>query len=235
MFFNRVNWKFKTILPIVLFTIGIVLANNDETIYFADKILEKAICAKLRIKPPVSKSTILNLTSMDSFHYTGRIRSLKGIEFAVNLKSFRLEGHDVSDVSPLSDLKSLKELRLTNSKVVDVSSLKKLTNLSILELVGNQIEDISAISELSNLKRLTLTLNPLNEEAYEIYIPKIIENNPNIVLYHDRAPNPAKSLNMARRLIFPVLGFMGLLFFLRFKYPLFLRFKYPFRTKKHSK
>lgn len=60
-----------------------------------------------------------------------------------------------------------------------------LTNLGSLYLGDNQISDISALSGLTNLWSLNLEANPLNEDAYNIYIPQIRENNPGIKLHYD--------------------------------------------------
>ena len=49
----------------------------------------------------------------------------------------------------------------------------------------NQISDISALSGLMNLTSLVLRYNPLNADAYCIYLPLIEENNPGIGLYYD--------------------------------------------------
>ncbi|MBL7146742.1 MAG: hypothetical protein ISS76_21055, partial [Phycisphaerae bacterium] len=48
-----------------------------------------------------------------------------------------------------------------------------------------QISDISALAGLTNLSRLDLRVNPLNQDAYNIYIPRILQNNPVIRLYWD--------------------------------------------------
>jgi hypothetical protein len=46
------------------------------------------------------------------------------------------------------------------------------------------------LSELMNLGRLYLNNNPLNRDAYCIYMALIFENNPDIYLYYDPNPNP---------------------------------------------
>ena len=65
----------------------------------------------------------------------------------------------------------------------------------------------SAISNLFHLKKLTLQRNPLNKAAYDIYIPKIKDNNPSIVLYHDGTLTPEKSLYLAQKY-----SFLGIIF-----------------------
>jgi len=55
-----------------------------------------------------------------------------------------------------------------------------------LILEGNLISDISPLLNLTSLSHLNLGENPLNEDAYEIYIPQIAANNPGIYILHER-------------------------------------------------
>jgi len=50
---------------------------------------------------------------------------------------------------------------------------------------------------LTSLLVLDLRGNPLNEEAYSIYLPLIRENNPGIHLYYDPVPEPGVLLILA--------------------------------------
>jgi Leucine-rich repeat (LRR) protein len=54
-----------------------------------------------------------------------------------------------------------------------------------LLLDTNQISDISPLAEHTNFRRLSVRENPLNEDAYNIYIPLIYENNPGIDIRYD--------------------------------------------------
>ena len=57
-------------------------------------------------------------------------------------------------------------------------------------LRDNQISDISPLAGLMSLETLDLRGNPLNEEAYSVYLPLIQENNPGIGLLYDPIPEP---------------------------------------------
>ena len=67
-----------------------------------------------------------------------------------------------------------------------------LTDLTALNLAYNQISDISALSWMTNLTQLFLQGNPLNIDAYNIYLPLIQENNSGVDLRYDPNPFPGE-------------------------------------------
>ncbi|MBN2130526.1 MAG: leucine-rich repeat domain-containing protein, partial [Sedimentisphaerales bacterium] len=96
-----------------------------------------------------------------------------------------LHGNHISDISPLAGLGTLRTLHLSQNQVSDISPLAGLSSLSFLILSENQIHDISALSGLTSLDRLDLRDNPLNQEAFDVYLPLITANNPDLQLDHD--------------------------------------------------
>jgi internalin A len=85
----------------------------------------------------------------------------------------------------LAEMTNLTALFLGGNDIIDISLLAGRTNLTHLYLDNNQISDISALTELMSLVILHLQKNPLNQEACDIHIPKIRENNPGIDIRHD--------------------------------------------------
>ena len=81
-------------------------------------------------------------------------------------------------------MKELVFLYVEQNQIIDVSVISELKNLIELDLFANQVRDISALSDLKKLKLLDITGNPLNPDAYNIHIPRIIANNPGIDLRH---------------------------------------------------
>ncbi len=73
-----------------------------------------------------------------------------------NLKVLRLASTQMSDLSPLAELKNLKELGLANALLSDLSPLAELKNLEGLWLAKTQVSDLSTLVELKNLERLWL-------------------------------------------------------------------------------
>ncbi|SFE72155.1 cell wall-binding repeat-containing protein [Peptostreptococcus sp. D1] len=65
----------------------------------------------------------------------------------------------ISDLKPLSGLKSLQQLTVRNNKISDVTPLSNLTNLKWLHLYKNNISDISSLSNLTELIEFNFAVN----------------------------------------------------------------------------
>ena len=103
-----------------------------------------------------------------------QIRSIVGLEKAVNLKQLTISGNfedsrgALRDISPLRDLKKLELLRLSHNDITDISPVKGLTNLKHLFLSHNRIEKIDAIKNLTNLESLDFARNKGKERISDI-------------------------------------------------------------------
>ncbi|WP_051224920.1 S-layer homology domain-containing protein [Pseudoclavibacter soli] len=120
----------------------------------------------------------------------GAIKSLSGLDKAVNLTSLSIYDGDFSTVSPLNALKSLESLSLgssdslkaldlhdlprlsmiyaPNSGLTTLTGLKNLPALATLKLRGNQISDVSAVSGLTALISVDLSDNKIkNASAFK--------------------------------------------------------------------
>lgn len=147
-------------------------------------------------------SGLINLTSLQlTINGISNIGPLSGL---TNLKTLDLHGNQISNISPLSGLHQLKKLVLHRNQVSSLSALSGLNTLTHLDLQRNQITSLSAISGLNNLttllleynqissisalagmtslRTLDLRQNPLNQAAYDTYLPMIEANNPGIDL-----------------------------------------------------
>ncbi len=154
----------KRVVASLLTLVGLLgisqVAIAEDPVYFADANLKAAVESELGIYDP----TPTDMLALNTFEaYGTEIQFLTGIEYAINLTSLRLNENQISDISALSGL----------------------TNLTHLNLSVNQISDISPLSDLSNLEGLILFHNPLNGEAYCIYLPLIEDNNPDIYMEYD--------------------------------------------------
>jgi len=193
----------------VLFVSGFAMCYPAEApLRFVDQKLENQICEVLRTEPPFTKSKILRLKSFKN--YGGEITNLCGIEVATNLKELVISGNKIKDISPISRLTNLEILGLWDNRIENIEALRGLRNLSELILNDNQIADISPISDIAGLKRLALQRNPLNNDAYEMHIPKIRKNNPGIIIYHDKTLTPERALYIAQRCV-PVLVLIAII------------------------
>ena len=141
-----------------------------------------------------------NLQSLSlRFNHVSDLYPLGGL---ANLSSLSLNDNEVSDVSPLGGLANLRSLDLHDNKISDVSALAGMVNLTSLALRQNPISDISPLSSMPNLADLSLMETrvsdisplssltslryvdlrdcPLNNDAYDVYMPQIRANNPGI-------------------------------------------------------
>lgn len=79
---------------------------------------------------------------------------------ADRLSSIDISYCEVSDISPVKELKKLYTFKAENCKISDISALKDL-KMSNIQLSGNQIKDISALSGNKTLTRLDLSSNQI--------------------------------------------------------------------------
>lgn len=107
----------------------------------------------------LGKPTSLKGTKDFKFAVTRGMKSIKGLEYAKNLKKLKLNENEISDISPLKNLTKLEYLEIQRNRIVDVNPLKNLTNLKFLKLYNNLIEDVTPLSNLTNLTGLDLHYN----------------------------------------------------------------------------
>ena len=102
-----------------------------------------------------------NLTRTPDFKFavSRGIKSIKGLEYAVNLEKLKLNENEISDISPLKNLKKLEYIELQRNRIVDIRPLKELTELKYLKLYNNLIEDVTPLAGLTKLKGLDLHYN----------------------------------------------------------------------------
>jgi hypothetical protein len=118
-----------------------------------------------------------------------QLSNLSPLAGLIRLEFLDLSGNQFSDLSPLAGMTRLEVLDLEDNQFNDLSPLAGLTRLEDLDLKGNQFTDLSPLTGLTNLEYLYLNDNPLNQQACDIYIPQIRNNNPGIRIYYDSCSN----------------------------------------------
>lgn len=94
------------------------------------------------------------------------IFSLKGLEYATNLKNLNLSNNFIEDVSPLSNLMNLEDLNLSNNKIKDTNALATLTKLKQVSLRKNLMTNIDFLDNL-HVENLDISMNSVLKD----YIP----------------------------------------------------------------
>lgn len=137
-----------------------------------------------------SVSPLTNLTTLTTLYlYRNQIVNIEPLAGCTNLLRLELFDNQIEDISPLSGMINMERLYINGNQIIDISALSGMTNLHDLYLYQNQISDISTLAALTNLGFVNLSSNPLNKEAFCIYIPAVETNNPGITLVYD-TPNP---------------------------------------------
>lgn len=137
--------------------------SNSEKVTVPDQELKSLIQETLYWAVGSSDMTKESMLKLRGLNVYGSgiigIKDLAGLEYAPHLEGIYLGGNQLSDLSPLINLKSLQ----------------------YIDLSGNRVSDISLLLNLTNLKEVTLSDNPLNENAMEII--KTLEERGVLVTY----------------------------------------------------
>ena len=134
-----------------------------QVVSIPDEDLEEAVRNRLNIRRdesghliPITRKDMLRLTDLYVYqYYADSVKSLIGLEYAVNLRKLRLNNPSVSDWSPLAGLPNLRELwlfRIFPSKL----SLSNLSSLTLLSLQNSPSPSEVFVSNLPKLKELIL-------------------------------------------------------------------------------
>ncbi|MEC0125909.1 stalk domain-containing protein [Paenibacillus pabuli] len=136
-------------------------ASNQQPLAFEDLNLEQAIKSLLN-KNDDESLTKEDLESLTDVNLSGKgIKSLQGLEYAVNVTKLSLSGNQIADISPLSDAVNLTTLDLSGNQIVDIKPLRKLTKMTDLSLASNQINDLLPLARLVNLSTLSISSNKI--------------------------------------------------------------------------
>ena len=189
---------------------GFVQETAAQVVEIPDPIVKSDLCRALdlannpdysvKVDCTITRQDMEELTQLDIVAriddaYAGNtIKSITGIEYAINLTQFQLHRTYVSDLSPISGLTKLTTLWLVGnfipggpvSNIEDISPLAGLVNLEELRLDSNSISDLTPISGLTKLTDLHIGDNPLTDispiagltNLKHLYIANYFGNNP---------------------------------------------------------
>ena len=107
-----------------------------------------------------------------------QISNLSPLSSLAGLQALNVYDNQISNLSPLLNLTGLSSLNLDDNQISNISPLSGLTNLVYLYLDNNHISSLSPLSGMTRLQDFSVSGNPLDEDAYCIYLPLILANNP---------------------------------------------------------
>jgi internalin A len=125
-----------------------------------------------------------------------RIVSVPDLSGFDNLIIVELDNNDISCIDglrgmvPREDMFPIGSIDLSNNQIIDVSPLAD-GNIMSLNLANNRISDISPLAGLGVLCHLDLRGNPLNQAAYDTYLPLFQSRYPTADILYDPLPEPA--------------------------------------------
>lgn len=114
-----------------------------------------------------------------------QITDISALAGLPRLRTLNVEDNQISSIAAVGGMANLRELQAGFNRITDLTPVSGLTNLSYLDVHNNQISDISCLTSLTSLRRLDLRNNPLNQSAYDDYLPQIEANNPGIYIDRD--------------------------------------------------
>ncbi len=143
--------------------VGILFYNTsvhteDAEEWMPDPHLERAVREALEIPDeiPIHPGDMPGLHNLFLREIEHDIRSLRGLEHAINLEFLHLGRSEVSDLTPLAELENLRVLKLGNNRISDLTPLSGLVELQELRLQSSLISDLTPLVNLQNLRVLSL-------------------------------------------------------------------------------
>lgn len=137
---------------------------TQEIVSFSDPVLERMVKESMGKQDgditldEAAAVARLNLSNewQRNLSNTESIQTIDGLEHFTHLEMLDLSYHNISDLTPLSNLKGLTVLSLNGNPSVDLSPLSGLSSLKLLAFSNCKATDYSALSALASLEYLSL-------------------------------------------------------------------------------
>ncbi|MDH7600244.1 MAG: leucine-rich repeat domain-containing protein, partial [Sedimentisphaerales bacterium] len=130
-----------------------VLQCGAMPVAFEDPALKSAVEAAIGIPDP-GPEEMLGLSELRASK--AGIRSISGLEYALNLRELDLSYNRIVDIRPLAGLTCLISLELYNNLIQDFGPIAGLSNLRRLDIHFNPAKDLSFLMGLSRLEYLVI-------------------------------------------------------------------------------
>ncbi|MGL6106321.1 NPCBM/NEW2 domain-containing protein [Romboutsia sp.] len=143
------------------------LETLDKIIEIPDEALKKDIKNELGIKDrEITLRDMHNLVSLECS--SGYARSLKGLETAINLESLNIDYNEVTDLSPIANLKKLTHFSGAENFIMNPSSQIKLVDGKFV--IENMVKDVDGERLLPKEVTLNPNTNPVKLNLEEVLV-----------------------------------------------------------------
>ncbi|QHE53680.1 leucine-rich repeat domain-containing protein [Pontibacillus sp. HMF3514] len=132
--------------------------SEEDIVEIPDPNLKDRLISQLdKVTKNVTKQDLKNIKGIDLSE--SDIKSLEGLEKAINLQELHMPNNQVSDLQPISQLKQLKYLNVRNNNITDLDPIKELSQLQVLYASQNKIKNLIPLAQLFNLRKLAMDSN----------------------------------------------------------------------------
>ncbi|MBC1332936.1 MucBP domain-containing protein [Listeria booriae] len=141
-------FPFSTSSPVAI--ADTTVGAEDKIVTFPDKTVEREVRVETGVygTTPITQEAMKKVKKINIGY--SDVKSLEGLQYAVNLTYFYATANDIQDITPLANLSKLQIIIMTgNHNLTDVQSLATMTGLQRI------IMDWCAIREVPDLSKLT--------------------------------------------------------------------------------
>ncbi|EAE1300673.1 hypothetical protein EP04_14270 [Listeria monocytogenes] len=142
------------------------ISPDKISVIFPDAALAEVIrntLGKSSVDDVVTQAELDTITQVSA--QSKGVVDISGVENLTRVGWLVLNNNEISDLSPVKDLKNLYNLQLNNCRlsVSDLSSISNLTRLTSLYLSDNDISELSLLANLTALEWLSLENNEISD------------------------------------------------------------------------
>lgn len=151
------------VLTVLASTTPLSAYAGSPSVPVADPALAKAVGEALhKSAEDLTVEDVSKVTALYAYQ-NKNIRSLSGLEHAVNMGILILDGNPIEDFTPLATLTKVRMLALSKTGIQDLAPLVPMKSLNKLLLTGNRIADLSPLRNSSALTDLLLENNEITD------------------------------------------------------------------------
>ncbi|MFE5324386.1 stalk domain-containing protein [Paenibacillus sp. NPDC056579] len=167
------RWTWLTLILGIAVGLSLPAGNGyAEEKLIEDPVLEAAIKQELKLTQDaeLTQEHLLQLTSLYP-KGEGKIRSLKGLEYAQHLTGLYLPNQEIKDIAPLEKLTSIARLGLNSNQIENICPIANMYELKQLVISGNNIQSIDCLSQNYNLTDLLIGKNKVQDITALAHLP----------------------------------------------------------------